>query len=69
MGRAFAGVPFVYAGRTDHLTWAMTSGTFGDSRDIYIETLCNNGTGYLFNGDCTPFETAPKSSRSRAGHR
>lgn len=57
MGRAFAGVPFVYAGRTDHVAWAMTSGTFGDTRDIYIETLCGGGTGYLFDGVCTPFET------------
>src|SRR4029450_10986039 len=55
MGRAFAGVPFVYAGRTDHMAWAMTSGTFGDIRDTYIETLC--GGGYLFKGVCTPFET------------
>ena len=55
MGRAFAGVPFVYAGRTDHMAWAMTSGTFGDTRDTYIETLC--GGGYLFKGVCTPFET------------
>jgi acyl-homoserine lactone acylase PvdQ len=39
MGRAFAGVPFVYAGRTDHMAWAMTTGTFGDTRDTYIETL------------------------------
>ncbi len=57
IGRAFAGVPFVYAGRTDHMAWAMTSGTFGDTRDTYIETLCDGGTGYLFNGVCTPFET------------
>jgi len=57
MGRAFAGVPFVYAGRTDHMAWAMTSGTFGDTRDTYIETLCNGGSGYLFNGTCTAFET------------
>lgn len=57
MGRAFAGVPFVYAGRTDHMAWAMTSGTFGDTRDTYIETLCDGGGGYLFNGTCTPFET------------
>jgi penicillin amidase len=56
MGRAFAGVPFVYAGRTDHMAWAMTSGTFGDTRDIYIETLCGEGAGYLFNGVCTPFD-------------
>src|SRR6266542_3907374 len=56
MGRAFAGVPFVYAGRTDHMAWAMTSGTFGDIRDTYVETLCDAGTGYLFNDVCTPFE-------------
>jgi penicillin G amidase len=57
MGRAFAGVPFVYAGRTDHMAWAMTSGTFGDTRDTYVETLCDGGTGYLFDGVCTPFES------------
>jgi penicillin amidase len=57
MGRAFAGVPLVYAGRTDHMAWAMTSGTFGDTRDTYVETLCDDGRGYLFNGICTPFET------------
>jgi penicillin G amidase len=65
MGRAFAGVPFVYAGRTDHMAWAMTSGTFGDSRDTYVETLCNGGTGYLFNGVCTPFEARTEVIRIR----
>ena len=63
MGRAFAGVPFVYAGRTDHMAWAMTSGTFGDTRDTYAETLCDGGTGYLFDGVCTPFEARTESIR------
>lgn len=57
MGRAFAGVPIVFSGRTDHMSWTMTSGTFGDARDIYVETLCAGGTGYVHNGVCTPFET------------
>jgi penicillin amidase len=38
------------------MTWTMMTGTFGDVRDTYIETLCNAGRGYVFNGVCTPFE-------------
>jgi len=55
-GVTFAGVPIIHAGRTDHIAWAMTTGTFGDNRDVYVETLCSGGTGYMFNGVCTPFE-------------
>jgi penicillin amidase len=57
MGRAFAGVPVIYNGRTDRMSWTMSTGTFGDARDIYVETLCNAGSGYLFDGVCTPIET------------
>jgi len=67
MGRGFSGVPFVYAGRTDQMAWGMTSGTFGDTRDIYIETLCNGGTGYFFNGGCTPFEARIEVIRVEGG--
>src|SRR4029450_1757410 len=52
MRRAFAGAPFACAGRTDPMEWAMTSGTFGDTRDPYIETLC--GGGYSFQGRLHP---------------
>jgi len=57
MGRAFAGFPIIFSGRTDHMAWTMTTGTFGDVRDTYNEALCGEGTGYRFNGTCTPFET------------
>jgi penicillin amidase len=57
MGRAFAGVPMIYNGRTNKMAWTMSTGVFGDSRDIYVETPCNGGSGYLFNGVCTPIES------------
>jgi penicillin amidase len=66
-GWAFAGVPVISHGRTDHTAWSQTSGTFGDNRDTYVEQLCTldtGETGYLFDGvtagqnpGCTPFET------------
>ena len=58
-GMAFAGVPPVLIGRNDHIAWTSTTAT-GDNLDHYIETTCNAGggpgSGYMFNGTCTPFE-------------
>ena len=58
-GMAFAGVPPVLIGRNEHVAWTSTTAT-GDNLDHYIETTCNAGagpgSGYLFNGACTPFE-------------
>ena len=58
-GMAFAGVPPVLIGRNDHVAWTSTTAT-GDNLDHYIETTCNAGagpgSGYVFNGTCTPFE-------------
>ena len=58
-GMAFAGVPPVLIGRNDHVAWTSTTAT-GDNLDHYIETTCNAGagpgSGYIFNGACTPFE-------------
>ena len=58
-GMAFAGVPPVLIGRNHHLAWTSTTAT-GDNLDHYIETTCNAGagpgSGYIFNGACTPFE-------------
>lgn len=57
-GMAFAGVPQVLIGRNDHVAWTSTTAT-GDNLDHYIETTCNAGggpgSGYIFNGVCTPF--------------
>ena len=58
-GMAFAGVPPVLIGRNQHVAWTSTTAT-GDNLDHYIETTCNAGagpgSGYVFNGACTPFE-------------
>ncbi len=54
-GMAFAGIPGVLIGRTEHLAWTETTGA-GDNLDIYIEVLCDAGTGYVFDGFCTPFK-------------
>ena len=57
VGVALAGVPLIAIGRNDHLAWTITTGAGGDNVDIYKETLCGGGTGYLFDGACRPFET------------
>lgn len=54
-GMAFAGVPPVLIGRTDHIAWTSTTAT-GDNVDHYLETLCDGGTGSLFQGTCRPFD-------------
>ncbi len=54
-GMAFAGVPAVLIGRNQHLAWTSTTAT-GDNVDTYLETLCDGGKGYVFNGDCHAFE-------------
>ena len=61
VGAAVAGVPAVVAGRTNHIAFSLMTGSFGDNTDIYVETLCSGGTGYLFNNICTPFETRPET--------
>src|SRR5262245_15030894 len=56
-GMSFAGIPTVLIGRTSHIAWtAMTA--FFNNVDTYVETLCGEGagSGYLFNGVCTPYE-------------
>ncbi len=54
-GIAFAGIPIVLIGRTDH--FAYTETTAGSNNvDIYAETTCNAGAGYVYGGVCTPYE-------------
>jgi penicillin amidase len=55
-GMTFAGAPSVLIGYNEHLAWTSTTGV-GDNLDTYIETLCDDGSGYLFNGACIPFQT------------
>src|SRR5262249_15742484 len=67
-GMAVAGLPFVVIGRTDHIAWTTTSEN-ADNTDIYVETLCGGGTGYLFNKDCMPFETRLETLRVKGEDR
>lgn len=55
MGMAVAGTIPILIGRTAHIAWTTTSG-MGDNLDLYLEELCDGGTGSLFNGSCRPFE-------------
>ncbi len=55
-GMAFAGVPAVLIGRNDQIAWTSTTAT-GDNVDTYLETLCQEGSGYVFKGECLPLET------------
>jgi penicillin G amidase len=55
IGMAFAGIPGVAIGRTEHIAWTTTTAS-GDNVDTYIETLCGAGA-YLFQGSCVPFAT------------
>jgi penicillin amidase len=66
-GIAFAGAPVVAIGRTDHIAWTITAASAVDNTDIYIETLCANGTGYMFNGACTPFQSRTETINVHGG--
>lgn len=44
-GVTIAGVPFVIAGRNDHIAWGYTS-LYGDTQDVYVEQT-NNQNEYL----------------------
>jgi penicillin amidase len=54
-GIAFAGIPLVLVGRTEHIAWTeMTA--FSNNVDTYVETTCAGGAGYIFQGLCTPYQ-------------
>jgi len=65
-GMAFAGVPAVLIGRNDHIAWTSTTAT-GDNVDIYLETLCDGGRGYVFKGQCRPMEARSETIGVRGG--
>jgi penicillin G amidase len=54
-GINLAGFPYVGVGRTDHIAWTAMAAN-SNNVDTYVETLCNAGAGYVYNGVCTPFE-------------
>jgi penicillin G amidase len=55
-GMAFAGVPFVLIGRNNHIAWT-TMDAFPNNVDIYVETVCSGGAGFLFNGACNLYQS------------
>jgi penicillin amidase len=53
-GMSFPGLPGIVIGRNEHIAWGMTT-TYFDASDVYVETLSDDGTGVMFNGDVVPF--------------
>ncbi len=53
-GMSFPGLPGVVIGRNEHIAWGMTT-TYFDASDVYVETLSDDGTGVMFNGEVVPF--------------
>lgn len=52
-GMTFAGMPWVVIGQNEDIAWGATNSRF-DQSDVYIETLSEDGTGVLFNGEVVP---------------
>jgi acyl-homoserine lactone acylase PvdQ len=52
-GAAFPGVPVVLIGRGPDFAWSATSSQ-ADNLDLFVETLCDDDTHYLYRGLCEP---------------
>jgi acyl-homoserine lactone acylase PvdQ len=52
-GAVFPGVPFVLVGRGPDFAWSATSSE-ADNLDLFVETLCDDDTHYLYRGLCEP---------------
>jgi penicillin G amidase len=67
-GMAYAGVPLITTGRTDHLAWTVTTGAAVDNVDTYVETLCvGDPNEYSFNGRCIPFTSRVEKIQVQGG--
>ena len=53
-GMSFAGLPWIVIGQNEDLAWGATNSYF-DQSDVYIETLSEDGSGVMFNGEVVPF--------------
>ncbi len=53
-GQSFAGMPWIVIGQNEDIAWGATN-TYFDLSDVYVETLSEDGTGVLFNGEVVPF--------------
>ena len=52
-GAMFPGVPMVLVGRGPDFAWSATSSQ-ADNLDLFVETLCDDDTHYLYRGLCEP---------------
>ena len=52
-GAVFPGVPLVLVGRGPDFAWSATSSQ-ADNLDLFVETLCDDDTHYLYRGQCEP---------------
>ncbi len=66
-GLAIAGGPGVIIGHNQELAWSLTTGAAGDNLDIYRETLCPDGTTYLYQGTCLEFDSRVETIHVRGG--
>jgi penicillin amidase len=64
-GVQVAGMPFVTAGRNDHIAWGFTS-LYGDTQDIYVEKINSQGEYFGTNG-WHPLEHTKETIRVRGG--
>ena len=52
-GAVFPGVPLALIGRGPDFAWSATSSQ-ADNLDLFVETLCDDDTHYLYRGQCEP---------------
>jgi acyl-homoserine lactone acylase PvdQ len=52
-GALFPGLPAVLVGRGPDYAWSATSSQ-ADTRDVFVETLCDDDFHYLYRGQCEP---------------
>ncbi|WP_158751197.1 penicillin acylase family protein [Acidobacterium sp. S8] len=64
-GVTVAGMPFVTAGRNDHIAWGYTA-LYGDTQDIYVQQV-NAQHEYLRADGWHPFEHTQETIRVRGG--
>lgn len=62
-GVTIAGLPFVIAGRNDHIAWGYTS-LYGDTQDVYVEQT-NDQNEYLGASGWHPFEHSQETIHVR----
>jgi acyl-homoserine lactone acylase PvdQ len=65
-GAVFPGVPFVLIGRGADFAWSATSSQ-ADSRDLFVETLCEDDHTYLYRGLCEPMRRFPVGTLKAQG--